>query len=271
MIEYIATAHVVPSLQLPRVNLEVSSLVNPQFSATSVKAPAPKVAGSLLLLEGSAASVSQVYQEQVFTGETTQNIVTFQLVQEQVEVQEIPEVQVVERIQKQTVPERIEEQIGDIPVPPIVEETVEVVRIIPHKRLQQRTVEQMVNALVPQVVDGTSERVRVRTAEQIVHAPIPLTQEQIAEQIENNPIPQIAAVGPVGVSTAPVHSQARRDLFGAEETTQNIVEIPTVHEPVTDETFRKLETIIDALSPLNSLTDLTVRMENIVAQVQTSN
>ena len=64
-----------------------------------------------------------------------------------------------EGIQEQIVPERIEVQIGDIPVPPIVDEAVEMVQIIPHERLQQRTVEQMVNALVPQVVDGTSERV----------------------------------------------------------------------------------------------------------------
>lgn len=59
-----------------------------------------------------------------------------------------------ERIQEQLVPARIEEQIGDVLVPPIVEDTVEVVQIIPQERLQQRTVEQMVNALVPQVAMG---------------------------------------------------------------------------------------------------------------------
>ena len=48
----------------------------------------------------------------------------FQPVQEQVKEQEIPEVQVTERIKEQTVPERIEEQIGDIPVHPIVEDKV---------------------------------------------------------------------------------------------------------------------------------------------------
>ena len=56
-----------------------------------------------------------------------------------------------------------------------MEETVEVVQVILHERLQQRTVEQMVNAPAPQVVDVTSERVRKRTDEQIVHTPIPLT------------------------------------------------------------------------------------------------
>ena len=62
----------------------------------------------------------------------------------------------------------------DIPHP-LLEKIVGVVNVILHERLQQRTVEQMVNAPVPQVVDVTSERVRQRTDEQIVHTPIPLT------------------------------------------------------------------------------------------------
>ena len=66
VIECIAPARVVPSFQLPppytmgtvtaRVNLDVSDLVNPQFSTISVEASAPGV-GSLLLSEGSAAPV----------------------------------------------------------------------------------------------------------------------------------------------------------------------------------------------------------------------
>ena len=63
----------------------------------------------------------------------------------------------------------------DIPVHPLVENIVRVVHVMFHERLQQRTVEQMVNTPVPQVVDVTSERVRKRTDEQIVHAPIPFT------------------------------------------------------------------------------------------------
>ena len=77
----------------------------------------PKVVGSLLHLEGSAAPVSLACQEQI-------------VAQEQVNIQEIPEAQVIERIQVRIVSERVEEQIGDIPVPPIVEETVEVVHVI---------------------------------------------------------------------------------------------------------------------------------------------
>ena len=47
-----------------------------------------------------------------------------------------------------------------------MEEIVEVAQVIPQERLQQRTVEQMVNNPSPQVVDVTSERVRKRTDEQ---------------------------------------------------------------------------------------------------------
>ena len=50
----------------------------------------------------------------------------------QARVQEFPEIQVTERIQELIVPERIEELIGDVPVPPIVKETVEVAQVIPH-------------------------------------------------------------------------------------------------------------------------------------------
>ena len=50
----------------------------------------------------------------------------------------------------------------DIPVHPIVEEVVEVVQVILHERLKQRTVDRMAHAPVPQV-DVTSERARKRT------------------------------------------------------------------------------------------------------------
>ena len=110
--------------------------MNPQFSTTSVESSTPKVVGSLLQVEGSAApSVWLSGTDRCRGDETTLNIAGFQPVQEQVKQQEIPEVQVTERIQEQIVPERIEEQIGDISLPPFEEETVEVVQ----GHLQQRT------------------------------------------------------------------------------------------------------------------------------------
>ena len=63
----------------------------------------------------------------------------------------------------------------DIPVHPIVEEIVEVVQVVLHERLQQRTSEPVVNASAPPVVDATSEHVRRRADAHHVHTPIPLT------------------------------------------------------------------------------------------------
>ena len=65
---YAATASL--SAPLPQANLDVSGLVNPQFSTSCVEACAPKVIGSLIF-----APVSQTYQEQTVAGEKTQNIV----------------------------------------------------------------------------------------------------------------------------------------------------------------------------------------------------
>ena len=37
---------------------------------------------------------------------------------------------------------------------------------------------------------------------------------------------------------------------------------------MTDEISRKLDTMVDALSPLNGLTDLALRMETLVAEIE---
>ena len=114
--EYVAPARVIqniapvptvifdaPSKQLPPVyttatvatddNLDVTSLVNPQFSSTAVEGFAPQVVGSLPPLEEFTEPVyNQVHEELFVTGEMTLNIVEHPAVQEQVIVQEIAEV-----------------------------------------------------------------------------------------------------------------------------------------------------------------------------------
>ena len=106
--DLVSPAPVTECIAPTRVAPSFSDLVNSQFSTAYVEAFAP---GSPFL-----TSVSQAYQDQIVAGETTLNIVG-----------SIPV---------------IEEQIGDIPVPPIVEETVEVVHSLPQERLQQRIVDQ---------------------------------------------------------------------------------------------------------------------------------
>ena len=114
--EYIAQAHVAPSY--PQFSF---GLVNPRFSPTCVEVPTPKVTSS-----------SQAHQEHLVVGDTAQNGVEFHSVQEQVIVLEIPEIQVVERIQEQT-----EEEIVGVLAPPVVDDTAEVVQIIPGSPIPQ--------------------------------------------------------------------------------------------------------------------------------------
>ena len=84
--------------------------------------------------------------------------------------------------------ERIEVQIGDIPVPPFVDDTVEVVHSLLQERHQQRTVDpaqiiaeettlNIANNEIPQ------ERLPERIEEQIAGIPFPPTVEEIEESV----------------------------------------------------------------------------------------
>ena len=85
--------------------------------------------------------------------------------------------------------DRIEVQIGDIPVPPFVEDTVEAVHSLPQECLQQRTVDQeqivaedttlnIANKEIPQ------ERLPERIEEQIVGILVSPTVEEIVESVQ---------------------------------------------------------------------------------------
>ena len=101
-----------------RTTEQIEDIPLPQASVS-------QVTGSLPRLDESDAPVyHQVRQEQIAAGETTQNMVDIQTVQEQVIVQGIPEVQVVKLVQKQI---------------------VEAIEVNPLERVQQRAVEQSVS------------------------------------------------------------------------------------------------------------------------------
>ena len=97
-----AVTYVVPSQQLPPVyttttvttddDLDMISLVYPQFSSTAVEPFAPRVVDSLLPLEEFTEPVyDQVHQEQIAASEMTENIAEIPVVQEQVIVGTRPE------------------------------------------------------------------------------------------------------------------------------------------------------------------------------------
>ena len=79
------------------------------------------------------------------------------------------------------------------------------------------------------------------------------------------PVRDVAHATPAPEIDVPMHNNVGQELI---PTTLNPVGISTVQKPMTDEISRKLDTTIDALSPLNGLTDLALRMETIVAEVE---
>ena len=76
--------------------------------------------------------------------------------------------------------ERIVEQIADVHVPEIMEEIVEVAKIVQQGRVQQHTVEEIVDVPVPQFLEEMVEvikaihqaRMTERIFEQIVNVPV---------------------------------------------------------------------------------------------------
>ena len=92
--EHIAPARVAPSFCGFGESAIVYWFGESTIFTTCVEVSAPNFIMSLL-----SAPACQAYQEHFVVGETTQNIVGFHPVQEQVTVQEITEIQVIERIQ----------------------------------------------------------------------------------------------------------------------------------------------------------------------------
>ncbi|CAK0833464.1 unnamed protein product, partial [Prorocentrum cordatum] len=100
-----------------------------------------------------------VETENIVAGEISQKIVEIPTIQEIVEIHEVPEVQMVEKIQE--IPQIIYEHVEHI-----VEQLVEVPKVIPQKRQQTREVEMVMDVPVPQIV------------EEIVHVPVVVNQHR---------------------------------------------------------------------------------------------
>ena len=230
--EYIAPARVAPS---------------PQFSITSVETSAPRVVGAFLHLEGSAVPVNLTYQEQIVAGETTQSVEKFHPVQEQVKIPKIPEVQIPERIQQQTVLERM---VGDIPAPPIVDDTVEIqVTEWIHEQIgPERSEDQVGDIPVPPIVEETVEVVE-------------LFPESVDERIVDFPVPEI----PIIVSsshTALLNDCAApvRDVAHATAALEVDVPIPVPEIPITVSSSHNA-LVNDCAAPVRDVAHATAALE----------
>ena len=180
----------------------------PQTTTTREVGAPVYVSGQASEVMGSPV-INTVRQEQVVAGSVSQNVVEIPTVQEVVQVQEIPELQTVERIEEIV-------QTVQRPVEQIVEQRVEVPKIIPQERVQQRTVEQIVDVPVPQVVEEIvevakiipQERVQQRTVEQVIDVPVP----QIQEVVRHVEVP-----GPVQTHEVVKYAQQAAPTYAAPE------------------------------------------------------
>ena len=166
----------------------------------------------------------------------------------------------------------------------------------------ERTQEQIVELLEVLL----QERVQQHTAKQIVHVPVPQIQEQSAVTVNSQfpitaveasqvvdsysfsedfaalaevttlntsststsscaPVRDVAHATPAPEIDVPMHNNVGQELIPA---TLNPVGISTVQKLMFDEISRKLDTMTDALSLLDGLTDLALRMETILTEVE---
>jgi len=131
------------------------------------------VSGAATEVVGSAVA-NTVQKDQVVAGSVSRYLVEIPTVQAVMQVQEIPGIQTVERVEGLV-------QKNQRPAAPAAAQTLEVPKIIPHERVRQRTVEQVVEVSVPHEVEETVEvagilpqkRVQQRTVEQAVDMPVP--------------------------------------------------------------------------------------------------
>ena len=133
-----------------------------------------------------------------------------------------------------------------------MEETVEVVELFPES-VDERIVDFPVPPMVKEIP------IIVSSSQNAAHA-APTPMNECAA-----PVRDVAHATPAPEIDVPMHNNVGQELI---PTTLNPVGISTVQKPMTDEISRKLDTTIDALSPLNGLTDLALRMETIVAEVE---
>ena len=148
-----------PSFGQP--NAAITGLVNPQFPITADE----------------TSHVPVVVQE-------IPDVQVVERIREQIvpRIQEIPQERLLRRIAEQIVPERIEEQIGDSLVPPIVEETIEVLqRSITAVEVSAPKVDGsrplLVDVTVPMYNQNHQEQLVAR--EHITHVPVPPIQDPV--------------------------------------------------------------------------------------------
>ena len=243
------------------VNRDITFLEYPQFSSTVVETSVPKVIGSLRPYEKFTARVyNQVHQEQIAAGETTQNIVETPVVKEQVIVQEIfqaPQIidplllleDVAAQIDATVQQHVIFQEIPQVQVMGrIQEQIVEPIEVLPHERVQQFTVEQIVHLLVPQ----TQEQCVVT---ELANRPISITAVEFVDSFSvSEDVATLADVTTLNTSSTSTSSSNRA------VTTPNTIEVLSSSSTSTsrdrvDELSSKLDSWMETPLPVPPLVE----------------
>ena len=164
----------------------------------------------------------------------------------------------------------------------IQEQIVEPTEVLPQERVQLHAATQIMHVPVPQIQEQSPVIVNSQfpitavEASQVVDsyslseefaAPAEVTTLNTSSTSTSScaPVRDVAHATPAPESDVPMHNNVGQELIPA---TLNPVGISTVQKLMIDEISGKLDTMIDALSPLDGLTDLALRMETVVAEVE---
>ena len=148
--------------------------------------------------------------------------------------------------------------------------------MLPHERTQQHTAIQIVHVPVPQIQkqSAVTDLLNSQFSITAVEASQVVGSFSLSEEFDaladvttlktsststsiSAPVRDVAHATPAPEIDVPMHNNVGQELIPT-----------TVQKPMIDDIFGKLDTMIDALSPLDCLTDLVLRMETVVAEVE---
>ena len=203
VVEHVAPASVTEYIAPPSeetcfsLSVDTTGFMNPQFFVPAVEASASQVVGSFPSVDKLASpdpcTTKSIWNRSLPSNEERVQQHTMPILQIQGQI-----VESVQVIPRELFRERIEEQIVDIPVPPIVEERAEVAQIIPQERFQQSTVEKIVVVPVPQPAPAVSYTAPAPVIEDVTPAPAVAcaTPVPVIENVAPSPVIEYIAPAP---------------------------------------------------------------------------
>ena len=139
-----------------------------------------------------------------------------------------------ERVQNRTL-----ERIVDVPVPQIMEDSLP---FVPQERVQNRTLEQIVGVPVPQLIEAPvdvlpstpQECVQNRTQEQIADTPVPQNMEAVGEVVLSTPLERVQNRAPEQIVGFPVPQIVQESVQNCTLEQVSVSPVPQIMEAVVE-------------------------------------